>query len=304
MTEPGIIDTDEEFERIRQFLATTEGMEDASERIGNLRAMLYGDDGTGKSIAGLALLNFTVPADKRIILVDTAENFLSLNNHPGLRTRLPDGMHRIVRLPYRGEAWLHGLEATIRNKVPPFDNIGGVQFDEFSTMADSMMGIILKVVEKANPARPKDDATWPEYKMLLRKMKNIIQIFSRLDGVQCTFIAHLRTSDKDGFGRVIEKPNFTPSVGPEIRKPMHLIANVTVDEEGVRKFQVHPDKTHLAKCKVGGITTREVLFGELAEKTRLWLNGEVPTAVEAPVVEPVITVQDSDTSGFDDFDVE
>jgi hypothetical protein len=99
----------------------------------------------------------------------------------------------------------------------------------------------------------------------------------------------------------VEAPNFTPSVGPEIRKPMHLIANLSLDEEGNREFQVQPDKGHLAKCKVGGISSRVVLFPELAEKTKLWLNGELPTAPEQKPVERVVAVTDLDT--FDAFEM-
>lgn len=292
-----------ELEAIKQFLATAGNYEggDLTTRIGNFRGLFYGNDGTGKTIAGLALLNYIVPPGQTILLIDTSENGLSLNNHPALNIRMGDGRPRFRRLQYRGESWLHALAITIRKKVAPFDNIGGIQFDEFATMADSMLGVILKAVEKANPSRPKDDATWPEYKMLLRKMKNIIQTFGALDGVHCTFIAHYRT-DKDGRGLPVESPNFTPSVGPEIRKPMHLIANVTVNDDGEREFQVQPDRGHLAKCKIGGLG-RVVTFPELASKTKGWLGGEVPTEENTTVVERVVEVSDADTMSEEGFEL-
>jgi len=306
MTMPNTIDQAKEDEAIAQFLKSVEGLadKDSNDLPGNLRAMLYGDDGTGKTIAGLGLLNFIVPAHQRIILIDTAQNALSINNHPGLKRSLADGKPRLVRLPYKGEAWLHAFAATVKRRIPPFDNIGGVQFDEFSTMADNMMGVILKVAEDKNPDRPKDDATWPEYKMLARKMKNVIQLFGGLEGVHCTFIAHERTLDKDGYGRPVTKPNFTPSVAPEIRKPMHIITRVSVDENGRRTFQVRPDPLHLAKCKVGKITTKEVEFKELAEKTKGWLEGEIPTEEKETIVPTVVPVTDEETMAeWNDDDV-
>ena len=306
MTMPDTMDQVAEDESIRMFLASVEGLatKTTPDLPGNLRAMFYGDDGTGKTIAGLGLLNYIVPADQRIVIIDTGQNALSINNHPKLKSLLPDGSPRFVRLPYQGEAWTHSFAATVRRKMAPYDNVGGVQFDEFSTMADSMLGVILKILEKKNPDRPKDDATWPEYKMLLRKMKNLIQLFGGLEGVHCTFIAHERTLDKDGYGRPVCKPNFTPSVGPEIRKPMHIITRVNVDEDGNRTFQVRPDPLHLAKCKVGTITTKEVGFPELAEKTKRWLEGEVPTQETETVMPVAAQVTDEETlNEWDDTDV-
>jgi hypothetical protein len=301
-----MVDAEEEakeLENIRAFLANVavQGEQGLTDRPGNFRGMFYGNDGTGKTIAGLALLNHIVPADKRIILVDTSENGLSIRNHPGLNQKLPDGSPRITRLRYGGERWLHALAATIRRGQGGFENVGGIQFDEFATMADTMLGIILKVVEAANPTRPKDDATWPEYKMLLRKMKNIIQTFGSLEGVHCVFVAHFRT-DKDGRGLPVEAPNFTPSVGPEIRKPMHLIANLTVNEEGQREFQIQPDRGHLAKCKIGGLG-RTVLFPELANATKKWLNGEIATEEKTEVVERIVNVTDEETMTDEGYDL-
>src|ERR1700755_474864 len=107
----GTVEQEKEDEEIRAFLRSVAGLAEktSNDLPGNLRAMLYGDDGTGKTIAGLALLNFIVPADKRIILIDTAQNALSLNNHPRLKRLLPDGMPRIVRLPHKGERGLHAF---------------------------------------------------------------------------------------------------------------------------------------------------------------------------------------------------
>lgn len=303
MTMP--VDSEEqekEDEAIRQFLSSVQGLDQQrlDDLPGNLRAMFYGDDGTGKTVAGLALLNAIVPANKRIILIDTSQNALSISNHPKLKTLLPDGSPRLVRLPFRGESWLHALAATIRRGILPYDRVGGIQFDEYSSMADSFLGQILKVVEDKNPERPKDDATWPEYKMLLRKMKNLNSKFAALEGVHCVYIAHERTADKDPRNlQIVFKPNFTPSVGPEIRKPMHIIAHVTMDDAGRRKFQVHPDRNHLAKCKVGEIKSKEVEFKELADKTREWLMGAVPTVEERKPEPTVVPVTDEETMSND-----
>lgn len=288
-----------EDEQVRAFLDGYSGYakESPGDNPGNLRAMFYGDDGVGKTIAGLALLNYIVPADRRIILIDTSENRLSINNHAGLQTLLSDGSPRIFRLPFRGETWLRTLATVIRAGEVPFNNVGGLQFDEYATMADSFLGQILEAQEERDPDRPKDDATWPEYKMLLRKMRNLNRNFGSLDGVHCTYIAHLRTSDIGPFNKPIHKPNFTPSVGPEIRKPMHIIAEVTLDDDGNRMFQVMPDKHHTAKCKVGGITTKEVGFEELAVKTKAWLNGVNTTNDQPTQPTEVHKVEE------DDFDV-
>lgn len=294
--------TDEETEKkndeIRKFLerVAARGEQNLATRPGNFRGLFYGNDGTGKTIAGLALLNSIVPASKRIILIDTSENGLSINNHPKLKSRLPDGSPRITRLAYGGERDLHALAGAIELGMGGYENVGGIQFDEFSTMADSLLAGILKTVEKENPNRPKDDATWPEYKMLRRKCINIITTFGALEGVHCTFITHYRT-DKDGRNLPVESPNLIPSVAPEIRKPMHVIAYLSLDETGARTFQVQPDRGHVAKCKLGGLE-RSVGFKELADATKRFVNGETPAETKEIVI-PETRVTDTNDEGWE-----
>lgn len=268
---------------INALLESIAGLSSAevSTRIGNFRGMLYGNDGVGKTIAGLALLNHIVEPDKSILLLDTADNGLSLNNHPGLKTKLSDGTDRIKRYSYKGEAWLHAVAAACERQIAPFDRVGGVQFDELSTMSDGMLAVILKAAEERDKSRPQDDATWPEYKMLLRKMKNITNRFAQVEGVHTIGIAHIR-ADKGAFNRNVESPNFTPAVGREIRKPMHLIANVTVTEGGERRFRVTPTDEIVAKCKIGGLGP-VVGFPQLATSLGEWLGGKGKTVEEQTI---------------------
>lgn len=265
---------------IHELLESIKGLSssDVTTRVGNFRGMLYGYDGVGKTIGGLAILNYIVEPDKTILLLDTADNGLSLNNHPNLKTKLSDGSSRIVRYAYRGETWLHAVAAACERKTPPFDKVGGVQFDELSSMADSMLAVILKIAEARDPSRPEDDATWPEYKQLLRKMKNITNRFAQIEGVHTIGIAHVRT-DKAAFNKMQESPNFTPGVGREIRKPMHLISNVTITDEGQRQFRVQPTTEQVAKCKIGGMAP-VVDFATLAIEAKKWLGGEGTTVDE------------------------
>jgi hypothetical protein len=276
---------DEELAAIDALLESIQGLSqtDVATRIGNFRGMFYGYDGVGKTIGGLALLNYIVEPDKAILLLDSAENWLSINNHPNLKqAKLSDGSYRIRRYAYRGETWLHAVAAACERKVPPFDNVGGVQFDELSSMADSMLAVILKIAESRDPSRAEDDATWPEYKQLLRKMKNATNRFAQIEGVHTLGIAHVRT-DKAAFNKMQEAPNFTPGVGREIRKPQHLIANVTLTEEGERRFRVQPTPEVVAKCKIGGMAP-VVGFGTLATELKKWLGGEGTTVDTQEVI--------------------
>jgi hypothetical protein len=287
---------EEEDRAIRELLESIQGLStsDVATRIGNFRGMLYGYDGVGKTIGGLALLNYIVEPDKTILLLDTSENWLSLNNHPNLKqTKLSDGSNRILRLPYQGETRLHAIAAACEKQISPFDKVGGVQFDELSSMADSMLAGILKIAEARDPSRPQDDATWPEYKQLLRKMKNITNRFAQIEGVHTIGIAHVRT-DKAAFNKMQEAPNFTPGVGREIRKPMHLITNVTVTEDGERRFRVQPTDEQVAKCKIGGMAP-VVNFGTLATETKKWLGGEGETVeLQEVIATPVGTESGSE----------
>jgi hypothetical protein len=55
---------------------------------------------------------------------------------------------------------------------------------------------------------------------------------------------------------------------------------------------------------VGKITTKEVEFKELAEKTKGWLEGEIPTEEKETIVPTVVQVTDEETmTEWNDDDV-
>jgi hypothetical protein len=291
-----LMSEDEELAAINELLESIEGLSssDVASRVGNFRGILYGNDGVGKTIAGLALLNYIVEPEKQIILVDTAENVLSINNHPALKqARLSDGSPRIRWVPYRGETRILALAAACERRIPPFHNVGGVQLDELSTMADRLLAGILKIAEARDKSKAPDNAEWPDYKQLLRKMKNITDKFATIEGVHTVAIAHVR-SDKGAFNKMVESPNFTPGVGREIRKPQHLIANVTISDEGDRRFRVQPTTEIVAKCKVGGLGP-VVSFGTMATELKKWLGGEGTTVeLQEVIATPVEATEDEE----------
>src|SRR5215217_5848908 len=89
---------------------------------------IYGDQGTGKTVTGMEFLQRIVPKHKKIVYVDSAANWTSLQNHPHL-------MERVKLMEYENMEQLQVLARMLRISEELREKIGGVMLDEYSVMS-------------------------------------------------------------------------------------------------------------------------------------------------------------------------
>src|SRR5947209_9211116 len=182
-----------------------------------LKALIYGASGVGKTVQSIALAQAITPPGKTIVYCDSGNGWVSLDNHPELKTRvhrLQDGMITT----------LEGVANLIQRKAGVFADVGCVIVDEYSTIVDNDLSLIVKERAAKDDTKDPDTPTQPDYNTSKnRGVKYANQLFL-LKGVHVILVAHER-ADKDSRNILQISPLFNPKLGSRIREAVHLVAS-------------------------------------------------------------------------------
>ena len=278
----------------------------ANETASTFRGELYGPSGVGKSVIAAMIMRNLV-RDGLILDIDTSEGYVSWKNHPGLS----DG---IVIVPFTTIDDLVILADGIKAKVPPFDNVKCIIFDEGSKMAE-------QDAIRVNRARQSGTygdslqktanyiAEGPDYMIALERWREMLFKMMDIRDLNVIVCAH-QGEKKDRSGATIGVfPQFSPKINASTKEYMHLVANLvrTVQNNpanpGVPDYvmmaQVHPTIMVDAKCRMS-IQTTKVYSNELPELIYNWIHdgGTLEKAKdEAKPDEPSIETLTSGTTG-------
>lgn len=238
---------------------------DASEKQSTFRGMLYGNDGTGKTVLTAQVMKSLVKPGDLLLYIDTSEGYVSLRNIPGLS----DGF-KIV--PFTTFEDLRILAKAIKDKVGPFANVKGIVLDELSKMViiDANRVYEARVSgaygdKEANLAKDQGVKEGRDYMFALERFQKVWDELLDLRDVHLIATAHQKDRvDKQGNIIGIE-PNLSPKIGKHAREMLHLVAHITSrivkdvnDLKATayeRTAQVHPSVSVLAKCRLPIKTT-------------------------------------------------
>jgi hypothetical protein len=209
---------------------------------------------------------------------------------------------------------LTALADGIKAKIPPFDNVKGIIFDEGSKMAeqDAIR------VNRSRQAGGYGDSLQktanvvvdgPDYMIALERWREMLFKMMDIRELNVIVCAH-QAEKKDRSGAIIGVyPQFSPKINASTKEYMHLVANLvrTVQNnpanpgvpEYVMMAQVHPTIMVDAKCRMD-IQTTKVYSNELPGLIYNWIhsggNLEKPND-EAKPDEPNIETLTSGTTG-------
>lgn len=253
----------------------------ANKKQSTFRGCLYGPSGVGKSVIGAMIMRTIVPPDKVIIYIDTSEGYVSWRNHPGLS----DG---IIVIPFTTIEDLRHIASAIKNKIPPFDNVGGMILDESSKMTEID---VLRIFElrkagiwgekEKGEAEKEATVVGRDYQIALDRFRQVnYEIYDNRD-LHVLQIAH-QADKKDRQGAVVSVyPDFSPKIAKNMKEPLHLVANITATIEpnptnpGAPNYrrvaQVHPSRMVDAKCRLG-INSTSVSADELPAIIGKWVK--------------------------------
>jgi GTPase SAR1 family protein len=229
---------------------------------------IMGDQGTGKTTAIQKFMQAITPTDKRLIYVDSAEGWTALQNFPELK-------RRTKWMQFENLEQLLILAAAIRDKVPPFDTVGGVVLDEYSSMIKNDKTWIVKAralqAEKEGKFRDPFTPQRPDYLASQIRSEDVISAFLRC-GINVGFVSHEKFDEKT----LQIRPDFPPGAANDFQRLIHSVirAEVKFDKatkQSVRQFQLQPIGNRVSvKNRIGGLGNFIRDIDELSEAYFKW----------------------------------
>lgn len=224
--------------------------QDIETKVSTFRGVIYGSKGVGKTTLGMQILQRLVPPDKMILDIDTSEGYVSLRNVPGL-------MNRVKVQEFKSYESVRLLASYIRDKVAPFDKVGGVMLDEMSKMAEQDAVRVFEARQRGDygakeQATALDQATTEgrDHQIALNRFRKMYyDLFDNRD-IHVIATAHMQEK-KDKQGVIIGiAPDFSPKIGGQVGQLTHLVGYLTAKNEPnpadlktaryTRDMQVHP----------------------------------------------------------------
>jgi hypothetical protein len=245
-------------------------MESLNTAVPTFKGMIYGVSGVGKTVHSLMIAQDITPPDKEILYIDTAEGWVSLNNHQQLKDR-------VTRMRYVNLNQIEYLCRGYKSDAPLITKFGTIVLDEASSAADLALDEVLKFRAGQDRTKDPDTPTQPDYNTTTNRVRKSYSELLTLHGVNVILVSHAR-KDKDNRNIEVVSPSFLPKLGQKIKQPLHLIAQLSgneIDNKYVRLLQVHPTRTIDAKCRIGNLEP-QVEYPIFINRLQGWLSGSVP----------------------------
>lgn len=248
-----------------EFNELVNSFQDAETKTSCFRGILYGSKGVGKTTLGMQILQRLLKPGQIILDIDTSEGYVSLRNVEGL-------LDNVKIQEFKSYESVRVLAKYIKEKVPPFDKVGGVMLDELSKMAEQDAVRVFEARQRGDygekektKALEQSTTEGRDHQIALNRFRKMYyDLFDNRD-INIVATAHmLEKKDKNGVIIGIA-PDFSPKIGGQVGQLTHLIAYLTAKNEPnptdlkaaryTRDAQVHPTIRIDAKTRLDIKTT-------------------------------------------------
>lgn len=212
--------------------------------------LIYGPVGTMKTTNAMFMMRGVVPKDKKILYVDSSEGWTTLMNYPEFRQDILD--ERILHMQYENIEQLQQLAQIIRgNAKPPFSDIGGIVFDEYTSMHDEDLNWIVdtRAAQAKKDGGFKDSFTpaLPDYNAARIRSNKTVALMMK-NRLHLIFIGHSKETKK-----LEQLPDMPEKAGKALYSRLHFAYFTFVDKQGNVKMQTVNGDRRMAKNRINGI---------------------------------------------------
>jgi len=251
---------------------------------------IYGDMGTGKTVAGMKLMQGVVPEDELIMYIYTAQGLSTFNNHPELMKRVKTIKYeRQEQLVVIAKSIAQAKKAVAAGNAKPLEQalakFGGVMLDEYSHMSALDQAWIVqaraKQAEEQGKFKDQYAPAQPDYGAQMHRSNEVINSFMDT-GVHLMFICHSRYDDK----LVTFRPDFPQATGADLFRVLHSMYYAKAERgkagEPVKTLNLHADRGFVAKNRIGGLGSTATVEQIVSAYSKWGINTEAAdAAIEA-----------------------
>lgn len=239
--------------------------------------LIYGDVGTGKTTKAMEIMQGIIPIGKKIVYVDSAAGWTTLMNFPWMM-RDEKGELNVLQMPYFNIETLQALAQAIKEGKGEYANIGGIIFDEYTSMHDLDLNWVVQTratqAEKRGEFKDRFTPALPDYNAARIRSNETIQAFMAT-GIHQIFIGHSKITKK-----METMPDMPEKAGKSLYTKLHFAYLAKFNDRGVAVLQTQGAKRELAKNRINGIGS----FTNPEEFIAMYKAWGGPKVIEAKVV--------------------
>lgn len=264
-------------EVLQELLGTMSDMDEATPYV---RAMFYGDSGTGKTVLAMQTAQRLLSGTGKILFVDSSQGFATLAVNERWRPLTANA----TRMRYQGISQLSTLAQAIKAEVvgslggKPFNfgNVKVIILDESTDMSYQDLVFVSRYrTEKDKDRDEPNENTWPDRNISYNRYREVIVELNALN-VHIIHTGHV-DQKKDRTNIEITRPSFGPKLYESLIQPMHMVGFVSSSEEVgkyIRRVRVQPTRTIIAKSRIDGLSG-QVSFKDITEALGKFSEGKV-----------------------------
>ena len=228
-----------------------------------VRAMLYGDFGSGKTTLAGKIAHVI---GGKVCLITTDSAWTVLHKEPELSKN-------IIRYPFEGFSQVRLMIEAHRVGEPPFGEVKTFIWDTATTAVDRVLRNL--VYGKPFPKEQRDPSLegYPHYRMVANLLKEVVDDFSNSD-LNVIYTGHIRfpsDADKDKNKYAI-RPNAPEAAYNVIGQEVQLIGWLFRERDEQRKIRFNGTVQETAKSQISTIPEKTYLVDQIPELIHKWIN--------------------------------
>jgi hypothetical protein len=268
--------------------------------------MIYGPPGGGKTTTAVWLAQSLANWEEDILYLDSADGWVSLEATPAL-------MEHVTRLPLEDAGDLRAVAAALTKRSPGFETFSVIVVDELSSVAQDTLETYVREELGLRSDEVIPEIEGKHYGPMGQMVSSDVRKLRRVPDLHVIFVAHSREK-KDNRGVETKYPQFSPLLGTEIQKIMHVTSYISAEvilKKGkptyTRKIQSLPSGLITAKSRIPNMPYMITDPEEWVNRITDWTQGELAeagVAAEEPMEDMPLAEDVPPTDGLPVADVE